>query len=105
MNKITINIIDVDGESYSISSEVNPELSLMDVLKSAEFPMGHCGGIALCASCHCSIEPNSCLPTPSIDEEQMLDQLHNLNADSSRLICQIPCVKDVDGITIRIARD
>ena len=103
MEKITIHIIDIDGEEYTINPLLNTDLTLMNVLQEAEFPMGNCGGMALCASCHCYIKSSTHLSPRSQDEENMLDQLHNSDVKSSRLICQIPLTKSLDGITIQIA--
>ena len=105
MEKISINIIDFDGERYSIKTDVDINSNLMDILKEEGFSMGHCGGMALCASCHCYVEHNKELPTMNIEEESMLDQLNNLNQTESRLICQIPCTHELDGITIKLVRN
>ena len=105
LDEITINIIDFDGLHYALKTLVYPNQNMMEVLREAEFQMGNCGGMALCASCHCFIESDYPLPNPSADEDDMLDQLCNVNPQSSRLICQIPMSKSLDGITIRIVRD
>ena len=55
-NKISINIINHNGKTHTIETVVDSELSLMDVVRDAGFEMGNCGGMALCASCHCYIE-------------------------------------------------
>ncbi len=103
MEKILINIIDIDGEKYTIDCVPDPELNLMEVVRDAGFPIGNCGGIALCASCHCYIEKEEeCLFNLKTDlEEDMLDQLHNYS-DNSRLICQIPLSKKLNGITLTL---
>ena len=102
LDVITINIIDFDDEEYQIKSLVNPEESLMDVLKEAEFEMGHCGGMALCASCHCCVIHDNQLNSQSDDECAILDQLPNLDVNRSRLVCQIPLSMEIDGITLII---
>ena len=102
---ISIHIIDFDGENYTIKVPINPASNLMEILKEEGFSMGHCGGMALCASCHCYVEFNKKATLISSEEESMLDQLHNLSITQSRLICQIPCSKEVDGITIRMVRN
>ena len=37
-------------------------------------------------------------------EEDMLDQLHNSDITKSRLICQIPLSKKLNGILLRLVR-
>ena len=103
MDKILIHIIDIDGEKYTIDCVVDTTLNLMEVVRDAGFPIGNCGGIALCASCHCYVEKDEKIffNLKSDLEEDMLDQLHNYS-DNSRLICQIPLSKKLNGITLTI---
>ena len=102
---ITINIIDFDDTCYILKTLVHQNQNLMEVFKEVEFAMGHCGGMALCASCHCYIESSHILNNKEMEEESMLDQLQNIDSEKSRLICQIPMDKSLDGILIRIIRD
>ncbi len=106
LDVITISIIDFDDQLYTLKTLIEKGQSLMDVLKGLDFHMGHCGGMALCASCHCYIESydNSNVKL-SAEEEDMLDQLHNFDFEKSRLICQIPMSKKLDGIILKIVRD
>jgi ferredoxin len=105
LDTISINVIDVDGIHYVLKTLVHPSQNLMEVLREVEFAMGHCGGMALCASCHCYIESTHDLNEKEADEEAMLDQLQNINFDKSRLVCQIPMSKSLDGLTLKIIRD
>ena len=38
LEKISINIVDVDGEKYTIHADVDSNLSLMDAIRDAGFP-------------------------------------------------------------------
>jgi len=105
MDVITINIVDIDDEKYIIKTPIDLNLNLMDVLKNEGFHMGNCGGMALCASCHCYIQSDVVLNDKTDEEEDMLDQLHNSEIDKSRLICQIPLTPSIDGITLKIVRN
>ena len=87
-----------------VQTDVDSNLSLMDAIRDAGFPMGNCGGMALCASCHCFIDTNNGLNHKTLEEEDMLDQLHNSKINS-RLICQIPLSQELDGITLIMASD
>ncbi len=102
MKKISINIVDIDGEKYNIQIDLDLNLSLMDAIRDAGFPMGNCGGMALCASCHCYVIHGKILNPQSADEQAILDQLPNSDINSSRLICQIPLAPEIDGITLVI---
>ena len=107
MSTIKLNIIDVNGKNHIITTFLNTDLSLMDVVKNAGFAMGNCGGMALCASCHCYISSsnNIILNQKTDAEEDMLDQLHNSSLEKSRLICQIPLSEELNGITLKIVKN
>ena len=102
MERISINIVDIDGEKYTIQVDFDVNLSLMDAIRDAGFPMGNCGGMALCASCHCYVIHDNELNSQSDDEQAILDQLPNSDVNRSRLICQIPISKEIDGVTLII---
>ena len=55
-------------------------------------------------SCHCYIENNNNLNPKTIQEEDMLDQLHNSDFNS-RLICQIPLTIELDGLLLKMVND
>ena len=98
----------MDGEKHTINVSCNSDLNLMDVVREAGFSMGNCGGMALCASCHCYIQEFNNLSKISSKteaEEDMLDPLHNSDITKSRLICQIPLVEELNGITLKIVKN
>ncbi len=105
MSSIKVNIIDINDDKHIITVPLNTELSLMDVVKNAGFSMGNCGGMALCASCHCYVSNNIILNQKTDAEEDMLDQLHNSNIEKSRLICQIPISEELNGIILKIVKN
>ena len=98
---IKIYLKDLDGAQYTVKIFVEEDTTLMDILKRLDFPMGHCGGMALCASCHCYVEGQIKLLNKSEEEEDMLDQLHNSD-ENSRLTCQVLIKKELDGLVIRM---
>jgi len=88
---------------HQLDAPTDMSLNLMEVLKSYELPVeGTCGGMALCASCHCYIKSEHALNDPSDDEEDMLDQAFFVE-DNSRLSCQIKISEELDGLTIKLA--
>ena len=100
---ITITVIDRKGVAHELPAPTDMNFNLMELCKSAELPVeGTCGGMALCASCHCYIESEHELPDPSDDEEDMLDQAFFVE-DNSRLGCQIDLTPQIDGLTVRLA--
>ena len=104
MEKILINIIDQNGEKHVLETNLDSGLNLMEVVRDEGFQMGNCGGMALCASCHCIIKHPTSLKNKTEEEEAMLDQLHNSNMNS-RLICQIPMSKKLDGLVLELVNN
>jgi len=100
---IIITVTDREGEQHSLEAPTDMNLNLMEVLKSYELPVeGTCGGMALCASCHCYVESEHDLPDQSEDEEDMLDQAFFVE-DNSRLSCQIRISEAIDGLKVKLA--
>ncbi len=103
-----INIIveDRDGEQQPVEIPEEVSLSLMEVLKAAEYNvLATCGGMALCATCHVQVlEGLDLLPSPSEGEMDMLDTLPDAGFDS-RLACQIRISENLNGMIFRIRGD
>jgi len=103
-----INIIveDRDGEQLPIEIPEEISLSLMEVLKAAEYNiLATCGGMALCATCHVQVlEGLDLLPAPTDGEMDMLDTLPDAGFDS-RLACQIRMSDNLNGMIFRIRGD
>ncbi len=100
---IKINCKDRDGEFHELEAPTDMSFNLMEIFKAHELPVeGICGGMALCASCHCYVHSDHKLSDPSEDEENMLDQAFFVE-DNSRLSCQIKITKDLDGLEVELA--
>ncbi len=102
-NIINIKVTDREGELHHLEAPTNMNLNIMEVLKAHELPVeGTCGGMALCASCHCYVESDHELSDASDDEEDMLDQAFFVE-ENSRLCCQIKVSDSIDGLEIKLA--
>lgn len=100
---IQIKVIDREGERHLIEAATDMGMNLMEVCKSYELPIeGTCGGMALCASCHCYVLSEHELTAPSEYEENMLDQAFFVE-DNSRLACQIKIKPELDQLEIKLA--
>ena len=100
---IKIKVTDREGQVHDLEAPTDMNLNLMEVLKSYELPVeGTCGGMALCASCHCYVESEHELKEQSEDEEDMLDQAFFVE-DNSRLSCQIRIQEELDGLEVKLA--
>ena len=105
MSTICLTVIDREGVSHELEAPTDMNMNVMELCKSAELPVeGTCGGMAMCASCHCYVEyaASASLPEKSGDEEDMLDEAFHVE-DNSRLGCQLHLRDDMDGMVIRLA--
>ena len=103
MKEVTINVIDESGKKHKLITPLEMGLNLMDLLRSHDLVEGACGGMALCATCHCYIESQHELSDQKDEELAMLDQLFSLDETKSRLACQIPITERMDNIIVKIA--
>ena len=101
--EITVTIIDREGKPHKTEAPTDMNFNMMEICKAMELPVeGTCGGMALCASCHCYVETDHALPEMSEDEEDMLDQAFFVE-DNSRLGCQIHLHNNLEGLKVRLA--
>ena len=104
MDTITIYIERPEGHKVPLEVPTDMGLSLMEVLKAAEYEiLATCGGMALCATCHVDVlEANDDELKEATDAElDMLDTLPEVT-DTSRLACQMRISEEMDGMTVRL---
>jgi 2Fe-2S ferredoxin len=100
---IQVTVIDREGISHILDAPTDMNLNIMELCKMYELPVeGTCGGMALCASCHCYVESHHPLSTMSDDEMDMLDQAFFVEPNS-RLGCQIKIKEEIEGLVLRLA--
>lgn len=100
---IQILVTDREGKLHNLEAPTDMAMNVMEVCRSYELPVeGTCGGMALCASCHCYVNSDHELSEPSEDEEDMLDQAFFVE-DNSRLGCQIRITPLIDGLEVKLA--
>lgn len=106
MSDVKIKIIDRDQVSHEVDAPTDMNMNLMEVVRSYELApegtIGICGGMAMCASCQCYVLSDHVLPEKSDDEEAMLSEAFNVNANS-RLGCQIHITPALDGLEVELA--
>src|SRR5690606_6216881 len=90
LDQIVVQVSVCLVQTYAVNFPHNAELNLMEVLQTSEFKMrATCGGMGLCADCHCQVEEGlDQLPPPTFQELETLDTLPDATA-KSRLACQI----------------
>lgn len=103
-DEITITVKDQEGNIHHLICPLEMGLSLKDLCKAYELPMeAICGGMAMCATCHCYIlNEISTLPEKSDIEEALLSEIFTTDP-RSRLACQIQLTSAMDGLSIEIA--
>ena len=100
---VKIKVTDREGALHTLEAPTDMNMNLMEVCKAYELPVeGTCGGMALCASCHCYVNSDHQLDEASDDEEDMLDQAFFVE-DNSRLGCQIRITEAIDGLEVTLA--
>ena len=100
---VKITVTDREGVAHTLDAPTDMNMNLMEVCRAYELPVeGTCGGMALCASCHCYVNSDHALSAPSDDEEDMLDQAFFVE-DNSRLGCQIRITESIDGLAVTLA--
>lgn len=107
MSDVKIKIKDRDGVVHEVDAPTDMNMNLMEIVRSYELApegtIGICGGMAMCASCQCYIlNKQHVLPETGYEEEDMLDQAFFVK-ENSRLSCQIPIEKELEGLEVKIA--
>ncbi|MGU3374790.1 2Fe-2S iron-sulfur cluster-binding protein [Chryseobacterium sp. M5A1_1a] len=105
-DEITITVTDQAGMKHTLICPLEMGLTLKDICKAYELPMeAMCGGMAMCATCHCYIlSEGTSLSEKNDIEEALLSELFNTNT-TSRLACQIYMTAQMDGLSVQIVAD
>lgn len=102
---IRLTVVDREGVSHALEGPTDMNMNLMELCKAYGLPVeGTCGGMALCASCHCYVLSDHDLPPASTDEEDMLDQAFFVQPNS-RLSCQIRLACELNGLVVQLAKE
>ncbi|SDI29124.1 2Fe-2S iron-sulfur cluster-binding protein [Chryseobacterium jejuense] len=103
-DEITITVTDQTGIQHTLICPLEIGLTLKDICKAYELPMeAMCGGMAMCATCHCFILNNAASLSEKSDvEDALLSELFT-SKETSRLACQIYLTAQMDGLAIEIA--
>jgi ferredoxin len=100
---IQITVEDRQGSVRDLRLDDYIGQSLMETLKGEGYDMrATCGGLALCADCHCLILAGERELEPAEDAELITLDTRPDAQDNSRLSCQIRVADQLDGINIRL---
>lgn len=105
MDMINVTVVDREGITHNLEGPTDMNMNLMELCKAYGLPVeGTCGGMALCASCHCYVLSEHQLSASSADEEDMLDQAFFVQPNS-RLSCQIRLSPELHGLVVQLAKE
>ncbi len=99
-------VVDRDGKEHEI--EAKPGLKVMEILRELDYGVAAiCGGLCSCATCHVYVDASwgGRLPKPQSDELELLNELPDYNASTSRLSCQLDFTDALSGMKVSIAQD
>ena len=103
---VTIKITDRKGQTHEVKAPTDMGLSMMQVVQAYELEpigtVGMCGGKLMCPTCQCYVQNDVNLPEKKEEEIGTLSRLMHVKSNS-RLSCQIPVTKELDGIAIALA--
>jgi 2Fe-2S ferredoxin len=95
-------LVERDGTRREVSAPLG--LSVLEVAHKHGVDIeGACEGSLACSTCHVIVDPAwfAKLPTPTEDEEDMLDLAFGLEK-TSRLGCQLVMTEALDGLVVRL---
>lgn len=108
MEDITVYITDRDGVRHKAFAPTDMAMNIMEVVRSydlaPEGTIGVCGGMAMCVSCQCYVTSNHDILEKQDEEDAMLSEAFNVK-ENSRLGCQIPVTKKLNGLEEELASE
>src|SRR5712671_8169806 len=101
-----LTIVTRDGSERTV--EARAGWSVMENIRDNGFDelLALCGGCCSCATCHVHVDPEDLdkLDAMSDDENELLEGSSTRDA-TSRLSCQIPFSRRLDGLRVTIAAE
>ena len=84
MSIIRVTVIDREGVSHELEAPTDMNMNVMELCRSAELPVeGTCGGMAMCASCHCYVESAHRDQLPSLGRLVQLSNVYRATRKTS----------------------
>ncbi|GAB5379503.1 MAG: 2Fe-2S iron-sulfur cluster-binding protein [Aliiglaciecola sp.] len=101
---ISILFVTQDGEETVLKGDNGSVMELAAQNGVAGID-GECGGVCSCATCHVYLSEDDMgkVEAPSDFERDMLELTEDVKP-TSRLSCQIPLTRDIDGIRLQVVR-
>jgi 2Fe-2S ferredoxin len=99
-------VVDRDGKEHEIEAKTG--LKIMEILRELDYGVAAiCGGLCSCATCHIYVDEQWAerLPKRQSDELELLTELADYRAATSRLSCQVDFTEALSGIKVTVAAD
>ncbi|HWX78456.1 MAG TPA: 2Fe-2S iron-sulfur cluster-binding protein [Steroidobacteraceae bacterium] len=99
-------VVDRDGKEHEIEAKTG--LKIMEILRELDYGVAAiCGGLCSCATCHIYVDDQwvDRLPKRQSDELELLTELTDYRAATSRLSCQVDFTEALSGIKVTVAAD
>jgi|SRR5579883_599307 2Fe-2S ferredoxin len=99
---VTINYVSHAGAKSPIAVPIGDSVMEGAIRNGIDEIVAECGGAAQCGTCHVYVEEQwlTRLPPMQEDENAMLDTTVCPRRHNSRLSCQIPVTKALDGLIV-----
>ena len=96
---IAVHLLEPDGTRHVLAAPVGTSLMRAAVAAGIEGIKADCGGVMTCATCHVYVDAQwlDRLPSPSSDEDAMLEMTAAPRRSNSRLSCQLQLSPALDG--------
>ena len=108
MSTLKVTFVQPD-DSVRMLDNAEPGRSLMEVARDNNVVgiPADCGGSCACATCHVYVDPEwaAAVGPPDDIEEGLLEMADNAQPGRSRLSCQIVLRPELDGLTVKVARN
>jgi 2Fe-2S ferredoxin len=99
----SVTYISFSGETRQVSVPVGDSVMEGAIKNGIDGIVAECGGACQCATCHVYVDEAFLgrLNPIQEDEDQMLNTTASERRPNSRLGCQIPVTKALDGLIVR----
>ena len=93
-----------DGRRTEIDAKDGVSLMHTAIAHNISGIVGECGGAAMCATCHCYVDPAFAdkLPPRSDIEDEMLEAAAAPRTQFSRLSCQVKVAPALEGMVVTV---
>ena len=97
---VAVELVEPDGTRHAVVAPIGTSLMRAAVAAGIDGIKADCGGVMTCATCHVYVDAHwlDRLPSPSPDEDAMLEMTAAPRLANSRLSCQLQLSPALDGL-------